>query len=262
MMKFVICCVVSLCTVPISDLNTAAYTRSVEIRSFQTTAAKLLHRFESPVSPAPAWDLLRGPLRNLSKESDRKAFAIRICSEKRLLLSIPTAVADPFQIIRTIRSRYEKPLDVPPIFLLRTDDCNSSYVPVEVWAIGKDAQMPTNIERYESGQIIQQQLGFDPSICSTKKIDHKIATKKLIRKMHSDPNSFGAVIGYYDPANGAASPDLQLRVEEAKRLLKKSGISQMRYSVSYEIWHADDSACSVDPVTKPSVYFLTSKRKR
>lgn len=260
-MKIVLCCafwlfIVLVCNFEILTANNG----EVEIKNYGAKPEILLYRFESPVSPGPAWDLLREPLGNLSRRDDREAFAIRICSENKLLLAIPAAVVDPFQIIKIIRSRYAKPSEVPPIYLLRSTNCGSTYVPVEVWAVGKNGKLPAHIESYDYKRLRVQQLGFNPSVCSTGKIDHRTATKMLINKLRRDWNSFGVIIGYYDSSKGSADPDLRKRVEQARNLMERSGISRKRYSISYEIWHADDSECSAKPVTKPSIYFLALKR--
>lgn len=219
----------------------------------------LIYRFSSPISPGPSWDKLRTPLTSLDEEK-RRAYAIRLCSERNLLLALPSAVSDPIQLIKEVKLRYREPELAPPIYLLRSDDCVVSQISnmyaIELWAIADVSRLPKYVEKYEHQQVRVMSFGFDPSICSTVKVNYLKAAKKLIRELRSDQNSYGAVIGYHHYGE-KPNTVLQDRIAKVKVLLEKSGLPTTRYIISNEIWHADDSDCVNDPVTKPSIFFIT-----
>lgn len=234
--------------------------RSNQINTKIQQTSFLIYRFEQPTSPGPAFDGLRKHLYNLKKEDVQK-IAIRICSKDNLLLSLPSAVTNPFDILELMAGSSHGIKDLPPIYFLRSRDCISSKIAnmhaIEIWAISDDGSLPQHIEsyRYEDIKIIS--LGFDPSVCSTAKNDYKKAVKTLIKELRDDSNSFGVIIGYYYPFNEKPDSKLQKKIEKIRELMQKSNLSKNRYEISYQLWHADDSDCAGEPVKTPSVFFIT-----
>jgi hypothetical protein len=220
---------------------------------------RLIHRFEFPVSSGPSWDILRRATYGLKKE-DLQTVAVRICSEQNLLLSIPSAVNNPFEIVEGFfKEKFSDKNNLPAFLFLRAEDCGGSKAAnmyaVEVWAMRKDSPLPPHVESYRYEQVKMLSLGFDPAKCSTAKTDSVKAAQNLIKRMRADNNSYGIIIGYrFDEKT---NPKLRKGMEQAENLMKKSGLPKARYAVSYQLWHADDSPCSGKPIEKPSVIFIT-----
>lgn len=230
--------------------------------SGKTTSERslLVRRYEFPISPGPAWDQLRKPLRDLRIE-EPTSFAVRICSEERLLTSLPSAVSDVFRISRDIRSRYPDNGASPEIYFLSSGECKNGGVrdmfATEVWAIPRSAKPPKHNEIYNSDQIHMEVLGFDTSNCSTRTKDYLKAFQKVIDKMRTNPQLHLVVSGYRYPLDKELDPALDSRLRKIHRLLGKTDIQPSRYRISREIWRADDSVCTGEPILQPTFHLLS-----
>jgi hypothetical protein len=131
----------------------------------------------------------------------------------------------------------------------------------ELWVASNEAALPPHVESFKHGEFEIVSLGFDPSKCPTASIDPKKAVSDLISRLRSDENSFGVVIGYHFHGDEPGE-ELRRHMKSSKKELRGSGISDSRYGVNFEIWHADDSPCSTEPVKIPSIYFITKRPMR
>ncbi len=215
---------------------------------------KLLVRYEKGTSMFKVGEdlqLFRPPTSN---ELLGEGVAIRVCSDKELLLTIPTTTINPVQIADFLINIWG--LKSSNIFFLNSKDCISSVknglYPVEIWNFQKVSDLPPNNERYNYEQIKYVSLGFDPVQCP--KSNGKNAAKLLIKKMLNDKNSYGAIVSYY-----LSNPSLQLtkKVKAIQKLLKKYNISSSRYSVTKQSWHDGDSPCANKEPTEPMIIFIT-----
>jgi hypothetical protein len=181
--------------------------------------------------------------------------AIRICSQEKLLLALPLATQNPFNMIDflTKNSGFEP----SNIKLLRSEDCISTAKPnlyaTELWTSNDNSDLIPNVEQYDYEQIKMLSLGFDPFECP--KFDYKKATKELIKNMRNDSNSYGIVVKYFFEKPSAT---LNKRVDKVEKLLKKNRIPNSRYKITSQSWKEGESPCFGKEPSQPMIIFLTT----
>jgi hypothetical protein len=218
--------------------------------------ARLIKRYEQPASQyRVVEDTLE--IRLEPEEGKRQLLAIRVCSKQPLSLALFQAAIDPFETAKYLRDYYAYPPD--KIFFLRSEDCLSSghskAEAAEIWIAPSEDALPQSVESLRFDQINRSSLGTQPTNRGVR--DYKAAVQTLIKRLRSNPDSRGVVIGYYlDHPN----PLLQKRIHEAERLLKRNGVSPQRYYALLSQWHEGDASYPNSEPRYPNVFIVETTK--
>lgn len=214
--------------------------------------ARLIKRYEQPASQfRVVEDTVE--IRLEQDASKRKLVAIRVCSNQPLDFAVFQAAIDPFETARYLKSYYAYPAD--KIFILRSEQClgprDSKTDAAEIWIGSSQESLPQSVESLRFDQVNRTSLGTRPTNRGVR--DYQAAVQNLIKRLHSNSESRGVIIGYYLEH---PSPELRKRLHEVDRLLKQSDLPPDRYSVMVSQWHEGDSSKSKMEPRFPSVFII------
>lgn len=162
---------------------------------------------------------------------------VRLCSKRPIPIAIATAAADPLSFARSMHSRA---LPFDRIIISRSEEClgkAETTTATELWAVPSGGSLPPGVESIKSCQIKLQYIKSEPKnkkeMLFVGTYDHKKSIEKLISELNKNPNATGIVIGYYLKGPKRI---LKIKLQEAKRMLAKSGLPEDRYFLHLMPW--------------------------
>jgi hypothetical protein len=212
--------------------------------------ARLVKRYERSCGYSCAQELAID-LGGVYAKGNHDIVAVRFCSKESLPLALATAAAPPKDVLSILMSSYGF---VPErILFLRSENClgaNPAVTPTEFWVIPKGAALPTSVESIKSNQVQVHPLGMEGLIGNAR--SYKEGMRQLPDKLRANPEGVGLVLGYYykRPSNR-----LKQRLDEARRMLQRSGLSKNRYSVRFVPWTGEYGDDDQEP-TYPSLFVI------
>jgi hypothetical protein len=218
--------------------------------------ARLIKRYEQPASQYRiVEDTLE--IRSQPDASKRKLVAIRICSKQPLSFALFQAAIDPFETAKYLKDYYA--YAPHKIFFLRSEQCVSSgeskTEAAEIWIASREEALPQSVESLRVDQVNRSSLGTQPTNRGVR--DYQAAVQTLIKRLRSNPDSRGVIIGYYlDHPN----PLLRKRIHEAERLLKQSGVPPQHYYALLSQWHEGDSSYPNSEPRYPNVFIVETTK--
>jgi hypothetical protein len=218
--------------------------------------ARLIKRYEQPASQYQVVeDALE--IRLEPEERKRKVAAVRVCSKQPLSFAVFQAAIDPFKTAKYLKDYYAYRPD--NIFFLRSEQClpsgHSKTEAAEIWIAAREDALPQSVESVRFDQISRSSLGTQPTNRGVR--DYQAAVQTLIKRLRSNPDSRGVIIGYYlDHPN----PLLRKRTHEAEGLLKENGVSPQRYYALLSQWHEGDASYPNSEPRYPSVFIVETTK--
>jgi hypothetical protein len=218
--------------------------------------ARLIKRYEQPASQyRVVEDTVE--IRLEPEESKRRLAAIRVCSKQPLSFALFRAAIDPFETAKYLKDYYAYAPD--KIFLLRSEQClssqNSETEAAEIWIASRADALPQSAESFKFDQITRSSLGTQPVNRGVR--DYRSAAQTLIKRLRSNLDSRGVIIGYYlDHPN----PLLRKRIQEIERLLKQSGVPSNSYYALLSQWQEGDSSHPNTEPRYPGVFIVETTK--
>jgi len=218
--------------------------------------ARLIKRYEQPASQyRVVEDTLE--IRLEREERKRRLVVIRVCSEQPLSFALFQAAIDPFETAKYLKDYYAYAPD--KVFFLRSERCLSSgqsnTEATEIWIAPGEEALPESVEYLRSNQINRSSLGRQPINRGVR--DYRVAVQTLIKRLRSNPDSRGVIIGYY---LNHENPLLRKRIHEAERLLKENGVPPQRYYALLRQWHEGDSGYPNSEPRYPNVFIVEATK--
>ena len=195
-------------------------------------------------------------------KSPAELAVLRVCSKQPMPLALATAAMRPREYADWIITR----LGYSPehVLFLRSEDClasNPEVTVAELWAIPKDAVLPTHVESITSCQFRIKSLGTRARDTYEYEgaVNYMAALRRLIIELRDKPDAAAVIWGYYLERPTSL---MRRRINKSQGLIQQSSLSKNRYQVRFEQWSGEVTVYpkpDPEPVY-PTVYFAEVRK--
>jgi len=187
---------------------------------------------------------------------------LRICSKQSMPLALATAAMRPREYADWMITM----LGYSPehVLFLRSEDCLASEPEVtaaELWAIPKDAVLPTHVESITSCRFRIKSLGTRARDTYEYEgaVNYIAALRQLIIELRDKPDAAAVIWGYYLERPTSV---MRRRINKSEELIQQSSVSRNRYQVRLEQWSGEVTVYpkpDPEPIY-PTVYFAEVRK--
>lgn len=213
--------------------------------------ARLAYRFEEKVGRHRQDESLVSLADSIKERGHR--FALRICSKEPLPEALATAALSPPSVVNFLVKT--EGYDSERILLLRSEDClssNAATAATELWVLPPAPPLPS-VETFRACQVTLKPI---PTRGRGKNArSYRDALRRLVVALRERPKALGVVTGFHYTGRRRPLAAVRQRLDEARKVLKQSGVADDRYLVRLEPWNDEWSPHAPEP-SYPVVYTI------